>query len=111
MWLGTVSGNEWFHKPSIEILQCVAWSITQPGGSISQLWPDKGQPEIATHSDLRSQPRGRTARMRLQKVLHIVFNDVWELFDFQSDHIQVSQASDVLDLKTEQTSKRTVTND
>ncbi len=49
--------------------------------------------------------------MRLQKVLHIVFNDVWELFDFQSDHIQVSQASDVLDLKTEQTSKRTVTND
>jgi hypothetical protein len=97
VWLGTVSGNEWFHESSIEILQCVAWSTAQPGRSVSQLWPNKSQPEISSHSHPRSQPRGRTARMRLQKILDIVFNDVRELFDFQCDHIQVSRAGDVLD--------------
>ena len=24
-WLGTVPGDKWFHEPSIEILECVAW--------------------------------------------------------------------------------------
>lgn len=35
--------------------------------------------------------------MGLQKVFHVAFYDIRELFDFQCGHIQVSRASDVLD--------------
>ncbi len=48
---------------------------------------------------LRSQPRGRAARVGLKKIFHVTFYDVGEFFDGQGDHIQISLAGEVLDSK------------
>jgi hypothetical protein len=46
MRLGTVPGNDWFHEPSIEILQRVAWGTPEAGGALSQVRTDERQPNI-----------------------------------------------------------------
>jgi hypothetical protein len=35
----------------------------------------------------------------LQKIFHVIFDDVGEFFDGQCDHIEISRAGDVLDSK------------
>jgi hypothetical protein len=86
MRLGTVSGDDRFHKASVKILQRVAWSMPQTSGALSDLRPDKREPDIARYSHLGSQSRCGTAWMRLQKMFYIIFYDVRKLFDVQCDH-------------------------
>ena len=83
MRLRAVGRNERFHEVPVEIFQCVTGCVSQAARTTPQLLPDKGQPDVLNHAHPRPQPRGRTARMRFQKIFHVLSDDGRQCFDWQ----------------------------
>ena len=92
MLLGTVSRNERFHEAPVEILQRVTRCLAQATGASLELMPDIGKPDAANYSQFGAQLCGRTAWMRVQKILYVLSDDRRQFFDLDVDHIQKTHA-------------------
>src|SRR5205814_9879319 len=66
---------------------------------MSQLWPDKSQPDVASHSHSWAEPCGWAARMILEVFLYIRFDYSGKFFNCERGHIQKTRAMNSADVE------------
>src|ERR1041384_6683681 len=94
---GAVSRNKRFHEAEVEILQSIAWRLTQATGTSLELGPDISKPDRAEHPEFRTQLRGWTAWMHFQEIFHVLSYDRRQFFDLEEYHIQETHTPSNLD--------------
>ena len=92
MRIGTVPGNERFHEVPVEIFQRIARRLPEASGALSQFRSDEHKPNITSHRHSWTQSRGRSLRVRPQKILHVFFDDGRKLLDGNGGHHKQKRA-------------------